>query len=116
MRKTARISFFVEFDDEQPPISFENVSDSEGQLVTLNVERAVLIGTPRLDLHDRLVSSISFSEMNQVILNMAEYGGSFAQAMAEAFSHADQANTQRITEEFWNLICAYRPASSGGEW
>lgn len=116
MRKTARISFFVEFDDERPLISFENLGDSEGQLVALNVERAVLIGTPRLDLHDHAVHSISFDEMNRVILNMAEYGGSFANALAEAFSHADMANTQKLTEEFWNLVCAYRPASSGGEW
>jgi hypothetical protein len=110
MRKTARISFFVEYDDEHedPMISFENCNDIPDRLVALNVEQALLIGTPRIDQHNWPVCSLSFAEVNRLIGVAQIHGGSFDKTLTYALGCADHENSQRITEEFWNLLCRYR--------
>lgn len=110
MRKTARISFVVEYDDEHetPLVSFENLPDHLGNLVALNVENALLIGTPRIDHHAHPVTALSRDELIQICTSMLTFGGQFARSLSTALVHADADNTERIEEEFWNLLCKYR--------
>jgi len=113
--KTARISFFVEYDDASPhgppAITYENCPDDLGDLLAINVHNVQMIGTPRVDHHTMPMCSLSYDEVTCIINRFNTYADAFESHIGRALAVADSANTQRITEEFWNLLCKYRSAS-----
>jgi len=113
--KTARISFFVEYDDASPhgppAITHENCPDDMGDLLAINVHNVQMIGTPRVDHHTLPMCSLSYDEVRRIVNRVEDYAGAFDTHIGRALAVADSENKQRLTEEFWNLLCKYRPAS-----
>lgn len=113
-RKTAHISALVEYDDEDlayvnPQIVNANENGSGWPSAILDVTGCTIIGTPRVEYHDRPISGISFDELSYATGQMVHLGGAFAGSIGDALTVADSLNKQKLVDTFWNLICAYRP-------
>lgn len=111
--KTARISFFVEYDDASPhgppDLSFLTVENSQGApMVVMDVDYARLIGEPVIDHHDHPITSVSHDEMLDAYATAMVYGGDFAKTVMHAIQRADSDNKRKLTDEFWNLINTFR--------
>lgn len=103
-RKTALISFIVEFDDEETSNTpTDYLQDLAGDMP----DGFTVIGTPHVDLHDRPVCSVSRDEFIAVTVNMNVNGGGFAQGLSLALSRGDSGNQQRLLDTFWNTFCSY---------
>lgn len=101
-RRTARISYFVEYDDDLESPCVRNYNDGVVR------HPGIIIGDVFFTVHNRPLCSISAQEMFQIRKNMEDRGGSFIAALAETLSRADSANMERLEFEFWNEINKYR--------
>lgn len=106
MRKTAHVSFLVEFDDEITPLDAV-VSYNQGGV--LLHRGAKIINTPELTVHTGPIRVLSHNEYIEVITAMGARGGGFVRALGQALLKADSHNSAKLTDTFWNLINAYRP-------
>lgn len=111
-RRTARITFLIEYeedpDDVGPPdVAVDQFSDA--CQVYLRGGAPVVIGTPKLEVHDRPICSLSQRDVAEATGRMAMFGGTFTKAFSTALYAADSANTEKLTEEFWNFINSYLP-------
>lgn len=57
---------------------------------------------------------MSTQQRNQTINNM-KAGGSFASAMADAFTHADSANLAKLESAFGHLVERFQPSTAAVE-
>lgn len=104
-RKTAYVSFLVEFDDEKtaPGLALER------EPASVRFPGGLVIGTPQITVHDRAMSGISHDEFVVTLQLIEAMGGGFMRNLGETLARADSANRQRLVELFWNEICNYRP-------
>lgn len=106
MRRTARISLLVEFDDK-------NFDDPDKELVldmsnyTLFLdEQCQIIGEPTVEVDYAPRCALSNESMTQIVRRM-EMGGSFAQAIGDAYARADSSNARKLEAEFWSLFMRF---------
>lgn len=109
-RKTARITFLIEYFDygEGPP----DLSIHQG-LDDCSVECTgsgpAIIGIPKMEVHDRPIHSLSNADIGNITGKMAMWGGTFTRAFGQALYSADSRNVEKLTEEFWNFITSHLP-------
>lgn len=109
-RKTARISFLIEYEDAghgPPDLSIHQLPVECGVLVRYGYP--TIIGTPKLEVHDLPICSLSQRDVAEATGRMALFGGTFTKAFSSTLYSADGANTEKLTEEFWNFINSYLP-------
>lgn len=109
-RRTARVSFLIEYEDDghgPPDLSIHQLPVECGVLVRYG--NPTIIGTPKLEVHDRPICSLSQRDVAEVTGRMAMFGGTFTKAFSTALYSADSANTEKLTEEFWNFINKHLP-------
>jgi hypothetical protein len=59
-------------------------------------------------------NDMSESELLKAALNMEQYGGGFAEAIASAYFRADSENKQRLLTAFGHLFEKYAPGQGWG--
>jgi len=109
-RKTARISFLIEYFDYgegTPDLSIHQGLDDCS--VECTGSGPAVIGTPKIEVHDRPICSLSHRDVAEATGRMALFGGTFTKAFSTALYSADSANTEKLTEEFWNFINKHLP-------
>lgn len=104
MRKTARVSFVVEYEADDYPQIARLCADLNlpGSLALRNDSVTIVV-------HNRPWHALRHTELTSVLLGIEERGGSFMKALGGALSRADSTNSGRITDEFWNEISNYLP-------
>lgn len=112
-RKTARISFLIEyFDYGEGPPDVSVVQRMDDCSVVLCGAGPTVIGTPKLEVHDRPIHSLSNADIGSITGKMALWGGTFTKAFGQALYSADSHNVEKLTEEFWNFITSHLPKES----
>ena len=109
-RRTARVSFLIEYEDDghgPPYLSIHQLPVECGVLVRYG--NPTIIGTPKLEVHDRPICSLSQRDVAAVTGRPALSGGTLTQASSTALYSADSANTEKLTEELWNFINKHLP-------
>jgi len=109
-RRTARITFLIEYEDAghgPPDLSIHQLPVECGVLVRYG--NPTIIGTPKLEVHDRPICSLSHRDVAEATGRMALFGGTFTKSFSAALYSADNANTEKLTEEFWNFINKHLP-------
>ena len=109
-RRTARVSFLIEYEDDghgPPYLSIHQLPVECGVLVRYG--NPTIIGTPKLEVHDRPICWLSERDVAEVTGRMAMFGGTFTKAFSTALYSADSANTEKLTEELWNFINKHLP-------
>ena len=109
-RKTARITFLIEYEDKghgPPDLSVHQLPVECGVLVRYG--NPTIIGIPKMEVRDRPIHSLSNADIGNITGKMAMWGGTFARAFGQALYLADSRNVEKLTEEFWNFITSHLP-------
>ena len=112
--KTARISFLLELGDFAQPHGFIQVTDKDSTF-GINLESPAgcqVIGTPKVEMDDHHRCSICAAELLAAMRGMRQYGGRFADRLADLLEVADGGNTEKLLDTFHDVIWSYVPMGS----
>ena len=104
MRKTARVSFIVEYDaDDYPEIARLGAD--------LNLPDSLKLKNDSVFItkHNHPWRALRHAELTGALLGIEDRGGSFMKALGGALLRADSNHIGRLTDEFWNEISNYLP-------
>ena len=106
MRKTARVSFIVEYDEEDYSQATAICAD-----LNLNLPSTLKLYGDAVQIvqHTRPFLDLSAEERSTIYRGIEARGGSFMRVFKEVLTRADSVNMGRLNREFWNELSTYLP-------
>lgn len=105
LRKTARVSFIVEYEAGDYP----SIAKLGAALVEIPAGIQLVHDSVGIVVHHRPLRALSRRELTDTLAGIEARGGSFMKALGAALIRSDSSNVGRITDEFWNELCNYLP-------